>query len=220
MALIYDGRSVAGNAAVDGQTKSLRANLVPHSFNTYRTSGATGTIAAAIAANATTFAMRLDPAAGTRLAYITEVRLQFTTIVAFTVPITAGRRLGLFRGSGAATSGGTSIATGVLMDSGIGSASEFNVATGGDIRIATTAALTVTGITYETDPIATMNLVHVGAAGGFSDVTFDFSDTPLVLQPGQLLGVRNIPAMDAAGTWTLGVNVSWYESTAYNSTSE
>jgi site-specific DNA-cytosine methylase len=43
-------------------------------------------------------------------AYITRVRLMYTTIVAYTTPVTAGRRLGLYRGAGAAASGGTAIA--------------------------------------------------------------------------------------------------------------
>ena len=48
MALIYDGRTVAGNAAVDTNTKSFRANIVPRTYNTYSTSGVTGTIAAGL----------------------------------------------------------------------------------------------------------------------------------------------------------------------------
>jgi hypothetical protein len=223
MALIYDGRTVAGNAAVDTQTKSFRVNNIPRSYNTYATSGVTGTIAAALAGNSTVFAMRLDPGSGTRLAYIQRIRLEYTTIVAYTTPVTAGRRLALFRGSGAAASSGTAITVGVRKDTGLASTSEFDAANGGDIRIASTGALTVTGITYETDPIKTATLSHVGAAGGYSSVLWEFYGTdcaPLVLQPGQLIGIRNPAAMDAAGTWQLGVNIDWIEATAYNATTE
>lgn len=224
MALIYDGRTVAGNGAVESNTKSQRVCLAPRSINNYATSGVTGTIAAALGANSSVFAMRLDPGAGTKLAFVERIRCQYTTIVAYTTAVTAGRRLALFRGSGAAASGGTGITVGVRKDTANGVASEFDVANGGDIRIATTGALTVTGITYETDPIRIATLTHAGAAGGYVEWLWEFGagaeSAPIVLQPGQLLAIRNPAAMDAAGTWQLSVSVDWYEATAYNATTE
>jgi hypothetical protein len=95
-------------------------------------------------------------------------------------------------------------------------ASQFDLASGGDIRIATTGALTVTGITYETEPLEVMTLTHVGAAGAFVEHTFEWNilgGAPLILNAGQVLAVRNPAAMDAAGTWTLGVDGEWYEGT-------
>jgi hypothetical protein len=85
------------------------------------------------------------------------------------------------------------------------------------MRISATAALTVTGITYETTPFAVMTLSHLGAAGAYGEVVFEFAATesaPIVLQPGQLLAIRNPAAMDAAGTWQLGVRVDWHEAVA------
>lgn len=222
MALIADGRTVSGNQAVESATKSARMSLVTRTENNYCVSNITGTIAAALAANASVFAMRLDPGSS-KLAFIERIRCQFTTIVAYTTPITAGRRLALYRGSGAAASGGTAITTGVRKDTANGVASEFDVANGGDIRIATTGALTVTGITYETDPIRMASLVHVGNAGNYLDWIWEFHAAecaPIILQPGQLIAIRSPVAMDAAGTWQLAVNVDWYEATAISSTSE
>lgn len=176
-------------------------------------SSVTGTMAAALGANSSVFTMRLDPGASVK-AYVQRIRLQYTTIVAYTTPVTAGRRLALFRGSGAASSGGTSLAlTGAEKDSTLAS-SECALAQGGDTRIATTAALTVTGITYETDPFRILTLSHVGAAGAFIEQLWEFHETecaPLVLSPGQLIGLRNPAAMDAAGTWQLAVNIDWFE---------
>lgn len=223
MALIADGRTVAGNGAVEANTKAQRVDIVPRSINNYCVSNITGTITAAIAANSSFFAMRLDPGAGTKLAFIERIRCQYTTIVAYTTPVTAGRRLALFRGSGAAASGGTAITAAVRKDTANGVASEFDAANGGDMRISSTGALTVTGITYETDPIRTQSLVHAGAAGAVSEWIWEFAATecaPVVLQPGQLLAIRNPAAMDAAGTWQLAVSVDWYEATAYNATTE
>ncbi|MEN9885763.1 MAG: hypothetical protein RL758_341 [Pseudomonadota bacterium] len=182
--------------------------------NNYVVTGKTGTIAAAAAAGACVFAMRLDPGS-TKKAWIDMIKLRWTTIAAFTAPVTATRSLVITRGSGAATSGGTSIAAATKKDSLYG-ASEFDVALGGDLRIATTGALTVTGITWESTNLAEATLIQVGAAGGYVELVYEFSNRnhAVELNPGELLGVRVGPsAMDAAGTWVLNVEVAWREST-------
>lgn len=200
---------------IDADKNAARVIVVPRGSG-HSVSALTGTIAAALAANSSVFAMRLDPSSAVR-AYIDRIRLQFTCLAAFTAPITAGRRLALFRGAGAATSGGTSIATSVKKHSPL-AASEFDTALGGAISIATTGALTVAGITFEADPIAMMTLTHVGAAGAFLETVLEFAVSEsyeIVLDPGQLLAIRNPVAMDAAGTWQLGVTAQWRESEAY-----
>lgn len=208
--IVTDGTT---NARLDN--RGVRSVLAPRGL-AYATSGITGTVAAALGANSSLFAMRIDPGSAV-LAFVERIRLMFTTIVAFTTPITASRRLAIYRGSGAAASGGTAMVA-VSKDS-TGAASECNVAQGGDVRIATTGALTVTGITFETDPIRTMTLTHVGAAGNYAEMDMEFHASecaPIILQPGQVLAVRNPVAMDAAGTFQLGVNVNWYEALAYS----
>ena len=215
MAIIEGGASSA-LLEVESDKKAGRV-VVASRGDAYCVAGITGTIAAALAANSTVFAMRLDPSSATRLAFIERIRMQYTTVVAYTTPVTAARRLAIYRGSGAASSGGTAISTAFSKDS-TSASSEFNSANGGDVRIATTGALTVTGITYETPEISNMCLTHVGAAGAFFEEVFEFSTTessPLILQPGQLLAVRNPAAMDAAGTWQLAIRVDWHETTAW-----
>jgi hypothetical protein len=178
----------------------------------FSVSGATGTIAAALTANNSIFAMRFDPSATPARAFIERIRIQYSTIVAYTTPVTAGRRLAIFRGTGAAASGGTALVPAKKLVSSTDS--EFTAAAGGDIRIAATAGLTVTGITFEADPIRTMSLVHVGAAGAFYDRVFEFGNgesAPIQLEAGQLLAIRNPAAMDAAGTWQAVIDVDWYE---------
>ena len=202
---------------VDSNDKRAARQVIVGRGSAYCTSNITGTIVAALGANSSVFAMRLNPGSTTP-AYIERIRLQFTTIVAFTTPVTAGRRLALFRGAGAAASGGTAIAAAVRKDTTFGSNSQFDASNGGDMRIATTGALTVTGITFETAPIRLMTLTHVGAAGGHYETIWEFSTSenhPIVLQAGQLLAIRNPVAMDAAGTWTLGANVDWHEAPAF-----
>lgn len=183
--------------------------------NAYALGAKTGTLGAALAANASVFAMRLNPGYAGK-AYIDAVKLRFTTIVAFTTPITATRSLVLSRGAGAGTSDGTTISAAPKNDTSYG-ASNFDVATGGIISIATTAALTVTGITFESTPLGEMTLAHVGAAGAFYEHVYEFSSRahPIEINAGEVLAVRvGASAMDAAGTWVLGVEARWRESTS------
>jgi len=198
---------------VNGEGSLYTVDVSPTGSN-YAVAAKTGTIAAAAAAGAALFAMRLDPGYAGK-AWIESMRIRWTTIVAFTTPVTATRSLVITRGSGAATSGGTSIPTATKKDSTY-VISEFDVASGGDIRIATTGALTVTGVTWETVNLGEATLIQVGAAGGFYEAVYEFSvkNHEIELNPGQVLGVRVGPsAMDAAGTWVLGVEVNWREST-------
>lgn len=200
-------------AEVNSEGSLYTVDVSPSGSN-YTVAAKTGTVGAAIAAGGAVFAMRLDPGS-TKKAWVNSVKLRWTTIVAFTTPITQTRSLVITRGSGAASSGGTSIPAATKKDSTY-AASEFDVALGGDIRIATTGALTVTGITWEAVNIGELTLVHVGAAGAFYEAVYEFSvrSHDVELNPGEVLGIRVGPsAMDAAGTWSLGVEVAWREST-------
>lgn len=199
-------------AEVNADGSLYTVDVSPTGSN-YTVAAKTGTIAAAATAGSAVFAMRLDPGSAKK-AWVETIKLRWTTIVAFTTPITQTRSLVLTRGSGAASSGGTSIATATKKDSTYGT-SEFDVASGGDIRIATTGALTVTGITWESVNLGELTLVHVGAAGAFYEAVYEFSvrNHEIELNAGEVLGVRVGPsAMDAAGTWSLGVEVAWRES--------
>lgn len=209
------GLASNSETVVEGGTVGAARNLIVARGLPYSATGTTGPIAAALAANSAIFAMRLDPGS-TLNAFVERVRIQFTCLVAFTVPLTAGRRLELYRGSGAAAIGGTAIAAAHRKRSSQG-ASQFDAAEGGDIRVATTGTLTQTGITYEVPPIRATSLVHVGNAGNFLETIWEFAATecaPIQLEPGQVLAIRNPVAMDAAGTWTATVNVDWHEAAA------
>jgi len=94
--------------------------------------------------------------------------------------------------------------------------SDLDSALGGDMRVASTGALTVTGITFETVNLAEMTLTHVGAAGAYYESIYEIStrNHPVELTAGELIAVRvGANAMDAAGTWQLGIEVTWREAT-------
>lgn len=217
MPWIEDGRSLNGALAVE-KTKAARVAIVPRTVNNYGIAATTGVIAAALGANSAVFAMRLNNTSVVS-AFIERVRLEWTCITGFTVPISAGRRLAIYRGAAAVVpTGGTSLADipkksveGTL-DSRFTSAAQ-----GGSLLIATTGALTA-GTTSIDQQIAEMSLAHTGAAGAYTDRVFEFAaveSAPLVINPGQILLVRNPIAMDAVGTWQLSVRVDWHEAKLY-----
>ena len=206
----------SGGVVADVSTENcVKVVALSPSGNHYAQSAKTGTIAAAAAAGAAVFAMRLNPGYSGKV-YIDAMKLRFTTIVAFTTPITQTRSLVLTRGAGAAASGGTSLATAAKKDSTY-PISQTDVASGGAVNIATTGALTVTGITWESTNFEELTLAHVGAAGAFYEHVFEFASRahPIELNPGEVIGIRvGASAMDAAGTWSLGVKLDWHESTS------
>jgi hypothetical protein len=177
------------------------------SQRSYALAGVTGTVGAALAQDSIVFALLVDPASALS-AYLEQLRLSFVAIVAFTTPITAGRRLGVYRATGVAATGGTAL--NVVKKKG--ASSPASVVT--SARIAAAAALGVAGIVRDADPILVADLVHVGAAGGRAEFAYEFTgtkNTPHEVRPGELLVVSNPVAMDAAGTWQLGVNAHWRE---------
>lgn len=203
----------SGNGAEVSTENALRVVDTGPSGNHFSIASKTGTIAAAAAAGACVFAMRVNPGYGGKV-YIDSIKLRWTTIVAFTTPITQTRSLVITRGSGAAASLGTSLATAVKKDTAYG-ASQTDTALGGDTRIASTGALTVTGITFESVNLAEITLAHVGNAGNFYEHVYEFAlrNHNVELNAGELLAIRvGSAAMDAGGTWSLGVEIGHRES--------
>jgi hypothetical protein len=201
--------AVSGNSAEVTPEGALQVTQVG-TGDQYAISATTGIMAAALGANSTVFAARMDPGGGKK-AIIKRIRLRWVCLVAFTVPLTAGRRLSVYVGSGSAAGGGTDI-TAAGKKSTTYPESEIVTASGGGMRIATTGALTITGITYLAPEFDTMALVAYGNAGNFAECIFDYDAAGgLELLPGELVAIRNPQAMDAAGTWQLTVDMDWDE---------
>jgi hypothetical protein len=212
-------KSGAGSdlATVDPNYKTLRVNVQPRTRDCNVVTGTTGVVAAALASGGAVFAMRISPTGG-KQAYIYKVLVEYTTQVAYTTPLSAIRRLGIYRGAGAASSGGTSLDTSIAKkDSALGANSQVLIAQGGDARIATTGALTVTGITWEVGPLVEMPLgsTATGTAGGVRSLAWtpgpDLNSHAFELEAGQVLGIRAGALFDAAGTWTASISVEWCE---------
>lgn len=159
----------------------------------------TGILAAALAADATVFAMRALTAG--KRAYVTKITAGFACTVAFT----AGSQQ-LFvadRFTTATPTGGTAY-TPHKKASGMAA----SVVT--DARASTTAALTVTSVVFEGNRIP---LLSMGSPAVASDrhVVHDFSDDPIVLATNEGLCIRNAIVWPAAGTGIFHGSVEWYE---------
>lgn len=189
------------------------AAIVPRG-TAFAVSGITGTMAAALAQDSIIYTLRCAPSTNTLRCFVEHVRLKWTTITAFTTPVTSGRRIGLYRASTAPATDGTAL-TPVFKDSGDAAASAAAISS---VRIATTAALTAAGLVREANTFHLVTLSHVGAAGGYVESIFEAHaswNCPLELLPGELLVVSNPVAMDAAGTFNLAVDVHGHVAPAY-----
>jgi hypothetical protein len=190
-----------------------RTAILINRGNCYALTAQSGTIAAALAQNSILFALRA-PAADGRSIYVDRLSLAFTTIAAFTTPITAGRRLGLFRATNGGTevSGGTDVSTSIVARDSDASvvASVASLA-----RIATTTGLTAGGLTLAAAPFATLDLVSSGAAGARVEHTYEMSpahSSEQCVNPGEYIVIANPVAMDAGGTWQIAINeLTWFE---------
>ena len=204
-------------ATVDSAYSALRVSVQPRSQDCYAVTNTTGLVGAALASGGAVFGLRISPTGG-KTAYVYKVGIDYTTQVAYTTPLSQIRRLVISRGAGAASSGGTALTTFIAKkDSAGGAASQVDTAQGGDVRIATTGALTVTGITWETGNFAECFLgsTATGTAGGVKTCVWtpgeDHNAHPIELEAGQILGVRAGALFDAAGTWTASINIEWCE---------
>lgn len=184
----------------------------------YQITAITGTIAAALGANSVLFAMRNSATSNAaQMLHIQRIRLNFTTITAFTTPVTAARRLEVIKALASSSgpySGGTAIASAVKKVTA-SLASQADSANGGDIRIASTGALTApTTANFDAYPLGVMPLTHLGSAGANGEKVIDLigvNDQPWEVAAGEMLVVRNPVAMDAGGTWQLEVEVDFYQ---------
>ncbi len=177
-----------------------------------------GLMASGIASAAQVFQVRwADP---TKLFILKKLVIQFSTCTGFAAT-TVGAPVELIIGHGTTAngSGGTALAptsSGNKMRTAMATTA---FATSGEIRIATTAALTAaTGQTLEAAPVASCmgadnrTLVSTPPFNLFGQQ--DEGEHPLILATGDSLVIRtNSPA--ATGTWFFSILMSWVESVSY-----
>lgn len=212
-------------AEVDATHDALRVSSRPieHKFGSvngghFAISSQTGLMAAGIVSLAQVFQVRW--ADSSKLFILKKLIVQAATCTGFAATaLGAPLELIVGHGSTASGSGGAPLAPTSISNRLRNTMASTAFVTSGEIRIATTAALTAaTSQSLEAAPIATcagasnQTLVQTTQMVLF-DQTSNGSH-PLVLQAGDTLVIRtNSPA--ATGTWTLFVTMEWVEGVDY-----
>lgn len=163
----------------------------------------TGLISAGLAGEACIWTLRYPEAATKRLV-VQRVHVHVVTETGFTTSVTGTRGLKLCRGAPATTaadpSGGLPFVPVRKLSS--------NDETLGIGRIATTGALTTTGLPLEATAIRRLLMAQSGASGADYDENWLFDGQeadPIWLLPGQMVAIAANATFDAAGTWRAAV---------------
>lgn len=226
---------IQGNAGtvveVDGTTfRALRVVQKPPDYGTlgaYRFSVVTGTLAAALAANAVVFSARWGDA--TRFALITQLRARFMPLTPFTAAtLTDHSSFDMFIGRTftAAHTGGTGL---TLTGNSFKMRASMGSTLFSDLRIATTAALGGGTITLDPHPVegslrkgnrvnpaaATEETIMPTTDGLDMDLDVASGDHPILLAQNEGVIIRNRTVWPAAGTGILKVSMAWSELAAY-----
>ena len=193
----------------------------------YRFQVVTGTLAAALAANAVVFSARWGDA--TRLAVITKLKTRFQPLTPFTAAtLTDHTSFDAFIGRTftASHTGGTGL---TLTGDSFKARTSMGTTLFTDLRISTTAALGGGTITLAPHPFAQSirkgNRVNPAAVteetiqptSDGMDMDFDMGggDHPIVLAQNEGIVIRNRTVWPAAGTGVLTVMMVWAEVTAF-----
>jgi hypothetical protein len=218
MAIIEGGTSGI-LADVDGvNSKALNVVVKPRDVSgAYRAGGQSGIIPAATASGLL-FNMRNGPTTNSKRCYITRVSLTCQVVTAPTAAA-GGFAFELVRTSVANTSGGTALTifNKKAYNTSAASAVTNGGAEGGDIRIATTSVLTVTGVTIDTVSCPTLMVnctTTTPAIGSRYEYTIENDgglEHMIELAPGEGLAVRHTATTPTAFTFVLGVQVAWHE---------
>lgn len=223
--IIGAGVNTNTEAQVDATHAALRTSAHPIEHKVagitgghFAISSQSGLMAAGIASLAQVFQVRwADP---TKYFILKKFVVQASTCTGFAAT-TVGAPLELIIGHGSTANGstGTALAPTSISNKLRSTMGTTAFATSGEIRIATTAALTAaTGQTLEAAPIASCagadNRTLVSTP---QMVLFDQTSNgshPLILNTGDTLVLRtNSPA--ATGTWTFFVSMEWVEASDY-----
>jgi hypothetical protein len=207
---------------VDPTFNASRVTARPiEQLGTYAVGSFTGNYTGA-GANTPLFSMRFvaGSAGSSQIAIIQRVTISFIQTTAFTTAQQMGFGLYVARSFTGNDSGGTQINLAGNNQKLRTSFPTSQIATNGDMRIASTGALSAGSRTLDTQAFSVAHgwggsvLQTTGAIQPTQVLLYDElpGDTPLILQSNEGLVINNIVAMGAGGVFTIGVNVEWTES--------
>lgn len=228
MAIIEGGTTGALAEVGSATAQAMHATLKPIPHDTlghYRVSAVTGTLAAALAANAQLFYLRWTDA--TRFCVVTSFRAQFQCLTPFTANTLTDFGFDLHKATAvSAGGGGTDLGASVKTKMRTSMAASL-LDTAGLMRVATTAGLTALttldalpivqslGDTQRVNPTAATEeaVVNNPALSFLPDIAR--GEYPLVLAQNEGLVLRNRTVWPAAGTGLVQIDISWAEVTAF-----
>lgn len=175
-------------------------------------SGEIATGVGGIAADSILFASRSNPTGGKTVSLIT-LNIHFTISVSGSAA-PQNRFLGLYRGSTANPGGGTVLSSHPKLNTADGASELDSVGNSGATRIANTTLLTVNGMIFESAPlliIPTGNAYALGAVASYSYESDCGYSHPIRFSQGQIIGIKNIQALEANMSFYFGINMTWRE---------
>jgi hypothetical protein len=221
MAIIQSGANSTNLMSVDPTFAAAHVTLrPPEQYGSYQIAAISGALTGA-GAGTPVFSMRWAPGTGA-LCLINNVTVSATVTTGFT----AAQELefGLFaaRGFTVSDTGGTQQVISGNNQKLRTSMQTSLIASGGDMRISSTAALTAGTRTLDSQPMNANSFWALAATAGstFSNVNIPLFDRqpgeyPIVLANNEGIVVNNILAMGAAGVVKLVVYVNWTEVATY-----
>ena len=223
MAIIQSGVSGSTLMTVDPTFAAGRFAQRPiEQLGTYLVGTATGAYTG-VGANTPLFSMRFvaGSAGQAQIAIIQRVTINFVLTTLFTAAQQVAFGAYVARSFTGSDSGGTQIVMSGNNQKARTSMTTSQIATGGDMRIASTAALT-TG----TRTLDSLSFAYANAWGGGALLTTSIQpqqltlyenfagDSPIVLASNEGIVINNIVAFGAGGVATIVVNIEWVESAA------
>lgn len=226
---IADGVTPTVLATVDSTFKALRQSPRPIEFGAgthIAVAKRTGTMAAALAANAVIWSFRWGD--GTLLALLMRLRVMFQTLTVFTAHQEVSFEAYVGRSFSASHTGGTAATLTTNSGKKRTSLTTSKIATNGDWRIASTAALGGGTVTLDNDPftvgLGSPNVVNAAAGTAYSPYNrpeIDYhawtSDGrhPHVFAQNEGAVIRNGVVWPVAGTAVLSVESDHVEVAVY-----
>ena len=229
MAIIQSGVSGSTLMTVDPTYTAGRIAIRPiEQLGSYLYGGRTGAYTGA-GANTPIFSMRFvaGSAGSAQIAIIQRITINWVLTTAFGTAQEIAFGAYVARSFTGSDSGGTQIVVSGNNQKNRTSAQTSQIASSGDMRIASTAALTAGTRTLDSAAFSVTNgyagttLLSTGTQPLSQVIMYEnfAGDTPIVLQSNEGIVINNLVALGATGVMTVAVNIEWTESSTSATTS-
>ena len=221
MAIIQSGANSTSLMSVDATFAAAHMTLrPPEQTGSYQIAALSGAVTG-VGAGSPVFSMRWAPGTGA-LCLINNVTISATVTTGFTAQQELEYALFVARGFTVSDAAGTQVIMSGNNQKLRTSMNTSLIASGGDMRISSTVALTAGTRTLDSQPLNANSFMAIAAtaSSAISNVNIPLFDRypgeyPIVLANNEGIVVNNLLAMGAAGVVRLVVSVSWTEVATY-----